>query len=182
MIDVFLVSYNFSDRNLEFVYKISQSNNLKKLHLYIVFVFDDARHASSPSTRSRRDPCPGLGSAGLALGGATFRGSPLGEELGPGSRRRPWPPLVAFAWATFGAEGAGPAGGGVASCQGGGRARPSLHGYYGRQVLQYPADSLGRWLELWSCDGSFCLGVHRSRLRNREWPRLFCSIRSSLAS
>ena len=64
------------------------------LHLHIVFVFDDARPASLPSTRSRRrptseDPCPGLGSAGLALGGATWRGAPLGEEPSLGSRRRP---------------------------------------------------------------------------------------------
>jgi hypothetical protein len=120
------------------------------LHLHIVFVLDvnDARPASSPSTRSRRrpaseEPCPGLGSAGLALGGATFRGAPLGEEPGPGSRRRPGAPLVAFAWATFGAEGAGPAGGGTSPCQGGGRERPSLHGCYGRQVLQYLAGSSG---------------------------------------
>ena len=96
MIDVFLVSYNFSYRNLEFVYKISQSNNLKYVtfRAHIVFVFDDTRPASSPSTRSRRrpaseDPCPGLGSAGLALGGATWRGATLGEEPGLGSRRRP---------------------------------------------------------------------------------------------
>ena len=91
------------------------------LHLHIVFVFDDARPASSPSTRSQRrpaseDPCPGLGSAGLALGGATFRGATLDEEPGPGSRCRPSSPLVAFAWATFGAEGAGPAGGGASPC------------------------------------------------------------------
>ena len=154
---------------------------------HIVFVVDDARPASSLSTRSRRrpaseDPCPGLGSARLALGGATFRGSPLGEEPGLGSRRRPWAPLVAFVWATFGAEGAGPAGGGASSCQGGGQARPSLHGCYGRQVLQYLAESLVRSPELWFCDGFFSLGVHRPRLRNREWPRLFCSIRSLLAS
>ena len=54
----------------------------------IVFVLDDARPASSPSTRSRRRPawevpCPGLGSTGLALGGATFRGSLLGKDPGP---------------------------------------------------------------------------------------------------
>ena len=126
MFDVSLVSYNFSYGNLEFAYKKSQSNHLKMLLLWrIVFVLDDARPASSPSTHSRRcpaseDPCPGLGSAGLALGGATFRGSPLGEEPGPGSRRRPSSPLVAFAWATFGAEGAGPAGGGTSPCQAGG--------------------------------------------------------------
>ena len=57
---------------------------------------------------------------------------------------------------------------GTSSCQGGGRARPSLHGCVGRQVLQYLAVSLGISPELWSCDGSFSLGVHRPRLRNRE--------------
>ena len=54
---------------------------------HIVFLVDDARPASSPSTRSRRrpaDPCPRLGSAGLALGGAAWRGAPLDEEPGPG--------------------------------------------------------------------------------------------------
>ena len=132
---------------------IHHLKNVTLLLRHIVFVVDDARPASSPSTRSRRrpaseDPCPGLGSAGLALGGATFRGATLGEEPGPGSRRRPSSPLVAFAWATFGAEGAGPAGGGTSPCQGGGRARPSLHGCYGRQVLQYLAGSLGRSPEL----------------------------------
>ena len=138
-----------------------------------------------PSTRSRwrhasGDPCPGLGSAGLALGGATWRGAPLGEEPDLGSRRRPWSSLVAFAWATFGAEAAGPAGGGASPCQGGRRARPSLHGCYGRrQVLHYLVGSLGRWPEIWSCDGSFSLVVHRPRPRNREWrPRFFYSTRS----
>ena len=132
---------------------IHHLKNVTLLLRHIVFVVDDARTASSPSTRSRRrpaseDPCPGVGSAGLALGGATFRGATLAEEPDPGSRRRPSSPLVAFAWATFGAEGAGPAGGGTSSCQGGGRARPSLHGCYGRQVLQYLAGSLGRSPEL----------------------------------
>ena len=148
-----------------------------------------ARPASSPSTRSRRRPaseypCPRLGSAGLALGGATWRGAPLCEEPDLGSRRRPWSSLVAFAWATFGAEAARPAGGGASPCQGGRWARPSLHGCYGRrQVLHYLAGSLGRWPEIWSSDGSFSLGVHRPRPRNREWrPRFFCSTRSLLAS
>ena len=110
------------------------------LHLHIVFVLDDARPASSPSTRSRRrpaseEPCPGLGSAGLALGGATFRGAHLlGEE--PGSHRRPGTSLVAGAWATFSAEADDPARGGTSPCQGGGRARPSLHGDVGRRVLE----------------------------------------------
>src|SRR6266566_3660723 len=109
---------------------------------------NDARPASSSSTCSRRRPASegqrsGLGSARLALGGATFRGAQLGEEPGPGSRRRPGASLVAFAWATFGAEAAGPVGGSTSPCQGGGRARPSLHGGVGCQVLQYLADSSG---------------------------------------
>ena len=64
---------------------IHHLKNVTLLLRHIVFVVDDARPASSPSTRFRRrlaskDPCPGLGSAGLALGGATWRGAPLGEE------------------------------------------------------------------------------------------------------
>jgi hypothetical protein len=51
-------------------------------------------------------PCPGLGSAGLARGGATFWGVQLGEE--PGSHRRPGVSLVTVAWATIGAEAVGP--------------------------------------------------------------------------
>ena len=61
------------------------------LHLHIVFVLDvnDAWPASLPSTHSRRrpaskEPCPGLGSAGLALGGATFRGRRLVRNPAPG--------------------------------------------------------------------------------------------------
>ena len=50
--------------------------------------------------------CPGLGSAGLALGGVTSRGTQLGKESG--SRRRPGASLVAFMWAISGAEGAAP--------------------------------------------------------------------------
>ena len=58
-----------------------------------------------------------------------------------------------------------------------------LHGCIrGRQVLQYLAVSLGISLQLWSCEGSFSLGVHRPRRRNRECPRFFCSIRSLLAN
>ena len=82
----------------------------------------------------------GTGLAGLALGGG-FRGAPLGEESG--SCRRPGASLVAVAWATKGAEGAGPRGGGTPTCQGGGRARPPVHGRVGRQVLQYLAGSSG---------------------------------------
>ena len=81
---------------LEFAYRILviTIESFKKVTFcgHIVFVLDDARPASSPSTRLRRrpaDPCPGLGPAGLALGGATWRGAPLGEEPGLGSRRRP---------------------------------------------------------------------------------------------
>ena len=133
------------------IYEIT-IHHLKNVTLLLrhIVVVNDAPPASSPSTRSRRrpgseDPCPGLGSAGLALGGATFRGTTLGEEPGPGSRRRPSSPLVAFAWGTFGAEGVGPAEGGTSPCQGGGRACPSLHGCYGRrQVLHYLVGSLGR--------------------------------------
>ena len=75
----------------------------------------------------------GLGSAGLALGGATFRESQLGEESG--SRRRPGAYLVAVAWATIGVEGAGPRGGGTSLWQGGGRASSSIYDCVGNQVL-----------------------------------------------
>ena len=75
---------------------------------------------------------------------------------------------MAVAWATIGAEGAGPLGGGTSPCQGGGRARPSLYGCVGRQVLQYLAVSSGISPELCSCDGSLSLGVHRPRHRSRE--------------
>ena len=73
---------------------IHHLKNVTFLLRHIVFAVDDAWPASSPSTRSRRrptleDPCPGLGSVGLALGGSTWRGAPLGEEPGLGSRRRP---------------------------------------------------------------------------------------------
>ena len=66
---------------------------------------------------------------GLALGGG-FRGAPLGEEFG--SCHRPGASLVAVAWATKGAEGADPRGGGTPTCQGGGRARLPIHGRVGR--------------------------------------------------
>ena len=65
----------------------------------------------------------------------------LGEELG--TRRRPGYSLVVVTWATFGAEAADPRGGGTLPCHGGGRARPSLLGCVGAQVLQYLAGSPG---------------------------------------
>ena len=73
---------------------IHHLKNVTLLLRHIVFVVDDAQTTSSPSTSSRRhpaseDPCLGLGSTGLELGGSTFRGVTLGEEPGPGSRRRP---------------------------------------------------------------------------------------------
>ena len=70
---------------------------------------------------------------------------------------------MAVAWATVGAEGAGPRGGCTPTCQGGGRARPSLHGCVGRQVLQYLTGSSGISPELRVCDGSFSLDGHRPR-------------------
>ena len=105
-------------------------------------------------------PCPGLGSAELVLGGATYRGAQLGEEP---ARRWPEPYLVAVAWTSDDAEAWGPRGGGASPCQWGGRARPSLLVCVGAHVLQYLAGSPGISLELWSCDGSFSLGVHRPR-------------------
>ena len=41
--------------------------------------------AVDPFATTSAEPCPGLGSAGLALGGATWRGAPLGEEPDLGS-------------------------------------------------------------------------------------------------
>ena len=124
---------------------------------------DDAYPASSSSSRRRTTPawpdrpCPGLGSARVVLGGATYRGAQVGEEP---ACRWPEPSLVAVAWASDGPEARGPRGGGASLCQWGGRARPSLLVCVGAQVLQYLAGSPGISLELWSCDGSFSLGVH----------------------
>ena len=94
MVDVFLVYYILVIKFRICIYEITihHLKNVTLLLRHIVFVVDDARPASSPSTRSRQrpaleDPCPGLGSAGLALGGATWRGATLGEEPGLGSRR-----------------------------------------------------------------------------------------------
>ena len=87
-------------------------------------------------------------------------GGVVGEEP---ARRWPDPCLLAVAWASDDAEASGHRGGGTSPCQRGGRARPSLHGCIGGQVRQYLAGSSGISLELWSCDGSFSLGVHRPR-------------------
>jgi hypothetical protein len=98
----------------------------------------DAPPASSTWTRpwhrhgadDRR--CPGLGSAGLALGGVTFLGAQLGEESG--TRHRPGSSLVAVTWATIGAEKASLRGGGISAYQRGGRARSPLHSCVGHRV------------------------------------------------
>ena len=125
---------------------------------------DDAYPASSSSSRWRTTlawpdgPCPGLGSAGVVLGGATYRGAQVGEV--PACC---WPKtsLVAVAWASDGPEARRPRGGGASPCVCGGRTRPSLLVCVGAQVLQYLAGSLGISLELWSRDGSFSVGIHR---------------------
>ena len=67
-----------------------------------------------------------MGSAGLALGGATYRDTQLRDtQLGEKSARcRPGASLVAIAGATIILEGGGFAGGDTTPCQGGGRARP----------------------------------------------------------
>ena len=125
---------------------------------------DDAYPASSSSSRRRTTPtwpdgpCAGLGSVGVVLGGATYRGAQVGEEP---ACRWPEPSLVAVAWASNGPEARGLRGGGASPCQWGGRARPSLLVCVGAQVLQYLAGSPGISLELWSRDGSFSVGVHR---------------------
>ena len=54
----------------------------------LLLLFSYAASISSEPTGLRRG-CPSLGSAGLALGGAAWRGALLDEEPGPGSRRRP---------------------------------------------------------------------------------------------
>ena len=127
---------------------------------------DDAYPASSSSSRRRTPPawpdgpCPGLGSAGVVLGGATYRGAQVGEEP---ACHWPEPSLVAVAWASDGLEARGTRRGGASPCQWGGRTHPSLLVCIGAQVLQYLIGSPGISLELWSCDGSFSLGVHRPR-------------------
>lgn len=81
----------------------------------ICFRSYDAATAAAPwSDSSRGDGAdgggPGLGSAGVALGGLSFRVAHLGAESG--SRCRPGYSLVEVLWATVVSEGAGPAGGG----------------------------------------------------------------------
>ena len=56
---------------------------------------------------------------------------------------------MAFAWATFGAEGAGPAGGGASSCQGGGRAR--VHRYMAVMDVRFS----NTWQVLWGSHPSY---------------------------
>ena len=148
--------------------------------MFINFVFiikhfvldvDDAYPASSSSTRQRtpawaEGPCPGLGSAGLVLGCATFWWAQLSEEP---ARRRPGASLVAVTWACIDEEASVSRAGGSTPCHGGERARPALLGCVGEQpVLQYLVDSLGISPELWSGDSSFSLGVHRGPLNLEE--------------
>ena len=96
----------------------------------------------------------------VGTGRCYLPGMQLGEEP---AHHWPEPSLVAAAWANDGAEAWGPRGGGTSPCQRGGRARLSLHGCVGGQVLQYLGGSSGISLELWSSYGSFSLGVHRPR-------------------
>jgi hypothetical protein len=67
---------------------------------------------------------------------------------------------VAVAWATGGAEAAGPRVDRTPTCTGGGRARPSLLGGVGRRVMQDLAGSSGISPELRVRGGSFSLGDH----------------------
>ena len=104
-----------------------------------------------------------MSGTGLRRGGTGRRYLPeaqVGEEP---ACRWPEPSLVSVTWASVSAEAWGPRGGGTSPCQQGGWARPSLHGCVGGQVLQYMACSSRNSLVLWSCDGSFSLGVHHPR-------------------
>ena len=68
---------------------------------------------------------------------------------------------MAVAWATIGAEAAGPRVDRTPTCQGGGRARSSLLGGVGRgRVMQDLAGSSGISPELRVRGGSFSLGGH----------------------
>jgi hypothetical protein len=86
------------------------------VHIYMLWFrsYDAATAAASWCDYSRGDAAdgggPGLGSAGVALGGLSFRVAHLGAESG--SRCRPGYSLVEVLWATVVSEGAGPAGGG----------------------------------------------------------------------
>src|SRR3954470_12546183 len=96
----------------------------------------------------------GTGSPRLTLGG-DLRGAPLSEESG--SCRRPGSSLGAVAWATVGAEVGDPRVDCTPMCQGGGRARPSLHGGVGCRVMEDLEGSSGISPELRVCGGSFSL-------------------------
>jgi hypothetical protein len=85
--------------------------------------------------------CPGVGSAGLALGGVTCWGVQVGEKSG--ARRRPGFALVEVVWARRGVEGGGPRGGGTSLYHRGGRARLSLHVFVGKVFFQHLVDSSG---------------------------------------
>ena len=65
---------------------------------------------------------------------------------------------MAVAWATVGAEAAGPRVDCTPTCQGGGRARPSLLGGVGRRVMEDLEGSSGISPELRVRGGSFSLG------------------------
>ena len=108
----------------------------------------------------------------MALGGG-FRGASLSEESG--SCRRPGSSLVEVAWATVGAEAAGPRVDRTPTCTGGGRARPSLLGGVGRRVMQDLAGSSGISPELRVHGGSFSLGDHLP-----PHPTLFTVLASNL--
>ena len=71
---------------------------------------------------------------------------------------------MAVAWATGGAEAAGPRVDRTPTCTGGGRARPSLLGGVGRRVMQDLAGSSGISPELRVRGGSFSLGGHPPHL------------------
>src|ERR1043165_7130231 len=110
----------------------------------------------------------------MALGGA-LRGAPFSEESG--SCRRPGSSLEEVAWATGGAEAAGPRVDRTTTCTGGGRAPPSLlGGVVGRRVMQDLAGSSGISPELRVRGGSFSLGDHLP-----PHPTLFTVLASNYA-
>ena len=67
---------------------------------------------------------------------------------------------MAVAWATVGAETAGPRVDCTPTCQGGGRARPSLLGGVGHRFMEDLKGSSGISPELRVHGGSFSLGGH----------------------